>query len=694
MTPPLGKEKDDSSIHSRSSFSSSSDDVDSTVNFTPQPFDQEISKHKSIPENPLAREKSNISINTANSDLRVSDSLATRLKHSLSRTSSAHPSIAAYNGEETIGASGEILEDYLEIDRQKTRQTIISVLSKRADQEVERFEQSELISSTSKSTNNKYSVNDLESGSQPDDDVDKKSNGIGKINNAENSENQQLPTAVDGSEFASLDPELVTWNTESDPEFPRNWDRRKKLATLAIVGLYTFSGQYAASGITLGMGFIDAEFGIKNSYFSSIIVSIFLLSQGVFAMITSPLSEIYGRRVVLTTSIFCLAVFNIGCAVTNDPYSLFVCRFFLGICASGPMAIGSSVISDIYDSNDRGKYIILFSSCVNMAPIMGGLSSGLIVEYINWRWIFWVLTIVDVVAVVIGLLFFPETYSPVLLNWKCKKLRKQTGNPNLKTIYHIADANETAMSKIIVNVKRPLMLLIHHPMIYGLGIFMAFLFGYFYLILISFPSAWRGHYGYSYQTTALMYLSVGAGYLVFNPIWVVVNDREYRQLTLANNGKAKPEFRIKSLYLCGIFCPIGLLIYGWCIQYRTFWLCPCIGVFLYTGFYTGMFSFLINYVVDMNPRYSASSNAALSLFRSIFGFVFPIFAPKMYNDIGYGWGNTIFFFTGVILGIPFPFYVYKYGEKLRIKANLKFDKKQAIRDAKLLEKAKKRMEKA
>ena len=66
----------------------------------------------------------------------------------------------------------------------------------------------------------------------------------------------------------------------------------------------------------------------------------------------------------------------------------------------------------------------------------------------------------------------------------------------------------------------------------------------------------------------------------------------------------------------------------------------------------------------------------------------------MYNDIGYGWGNTIFFFTGVILGIPFPFYVYKYGEKLRIKANLKFDKKQAIRDAKLLEKAKKRMEKA
>ncbi|GMM33184.1 hypothetical protein DASC09_005090 [Saccharomycopsis crataegensis] len=543
MSPLHDNKKYRSSIHSRSSYFSSSDDSESNINFTPQALGQEVSKHESIQQNPLTHKISNISLKTANSNLRVGGSLSMGLKHSLSRNSSAHPPINPHNSEETIGVSGEILEDYFEIDHQKTRQTIISVLSKRAEQEVEKLEHNELVYSTSKSTNNKYSVQDLESGSQPDDDVDdEKSSGIGKINNAKNSENQQLPNAADGSEFASLDPELVTWITQSDPEFPRIWSRGKKLATLAIVGLYTFSSQ-----------------------------------------------------------------------------------------------------------------------CVNMAPIMGGLSSGLIVEYISWRWIFWVLAIVDVVAVTIGLLFFPETYCPVLLNWKCEKLRKQTGNSKLKTIYHIADVNEAATSKIIDNIKRPLMSLIHHPMIYGLGIFMAFLFGYFYLILISFPSAWRGHYGYSYQTTALMYLSVGAGYLVFNPIWVVVNDYEYRKLTLANNGKAKSEFRIKSLYLCGIFCPIGLLIYGWCVQYRTFWLCPCIGVFLYTGFYTGMLSFLTNYVVDMSPRYSASSNAALSLFRSIFGFVFPIFAPKMYNNIGYGWGNTIFFFTGVILGIPFPFYVYNMG---------------------------------
>ena len=44
--------------------------------------------------------------------------------------------------------------------------------------------------------------------------------------------------------------------------------------------------------------------------------------------------------------------------------------------------------------------------------------------------------------------------------------------------------------------------------------------------------------------------------------------------------------------------------------------------------------------------------AAVSFFRSIAGFGFPLFAPAMYNALGYGVGNTILAAVAVIVGCP------------------------------------------
>ena len=46
------------------------------------------------------------------------------------------------------------------------------------------------------------------------------------------------------------------------------------------------------------------------------------------------------------------------------------------------------------------------------------------------------------------------------------------------------------------------------------------------------------------------------------------------------------------------------------------------------------------YVIDSFTLYSASALAAVSCFRSLAGFGFPLFAPAMYNSLGYGKGNT------------------------------------------------------
>ena len=44
--------------------------------------------------------------------------------------------------------------------------------------------------------------------------------------------------------------------------------------------------------------------------------------------------------------------------------------------------------------------------------------------------------------------------------------------------------------------------------------------------------------------------------------------------------------------------------------------------------------------------------AAVSCFRSLAGFGFPLFAPAMYDALGYGKGDTILAAFAIVVGCP------------------------------------------
>jgi hypothetical protein len=71
------------------------------------------------------------------------------------------------------------------------------------------------------------------------------------------------------------------------------------------------------------------------------------------------------------------------------------------------------------------------------------------------------------------------------------------------------------------------------------------------------------------------------------------------------------------------------------------------------------------YVMDAFRTHVASASAASQLLRSITGFAFPLFAPRLYARLGYGWGNSLLAFVFIGIGIPAPLILWKYGTKLR-----------------------------
>ncbi|CAH2351568.1 polyamine transporter 3 [[Candida] railenensis] len=502
-----------------------------------------------------------------------------------------------------------------------------------------------------------------------------------------------VATKRDGDEFADIDPELITWNGSSDPSDPRNWPVSTKVSLTALVSLYTLVSPMSTSMLSPAMTEISKEFGITNSVIAAMVVSIQLLAWAVGPLLIAPLSEnhYFGRKSVLDASCWIAFFFNIGCALSQNTTQMIIFRFVGGIFGSCPINVGAGVLSDLWDAKSRNVALAGFSLAPLLGPVIAPLIAGFIVEHKSWRWVFYVLSIFNGAVAIFGTIFMKETYSPKLLRSRAKKLRKETGNNNLHTIYEIADG-ETTLGKMYLAINRPVKLLFTHPMIVGLGSYMAFTYGFMYLMIVTFPTVYQENYGFGKGTTGLMYIPMGVGFLLGVLFWTYAIGKVYAVLTERNGGVPKPEYRIPCLVSSGLIIPIGLVWYGWSAEKKLHWIMPSIGSAIFAFGLVCVFQSMQSYLIDMNTRFAASSVAAAALFRSLFGFTFPLFAEKMYGKLGYGWGNTMCAVIGLILGIPFPIFSYLYGERIRIWANKNIERDQLRRDKKNLERLRKQQE--
>lgn len=124
----------------------------------------------------------------------------------------------------------------------------------------------------------------------------------------------------------------------------------------------------------------------------------------------------------------------------------------------------------------------------------------------------------------------------------------------------------------------------------------------------------------------------------------------------------------------GILSPAGLLLYGWAAKAQTHWIVPNIGcVILAIGLIIA-FQSAQAYVVDAySSQYAASAAAVGAFLRTMCGFSFPLFAPKMYDALGLGWGNTLLALLTLVLAVLSPVLLWFCGAWLRRKSTRGLD---------------------
>lgn len=363
-------------------------------------------------------------------------------------------------------------------------------------------------------------------------------------------------------------------------------------------------------------------------------------------------------------------IFTIACAVSQTTTQLAVFRFLSGLGGGTPLAIGAGVLADIWEAKERGRAVAIFSLGPPIAPTVAPIIAGFISLRTTWRWVMWVLVFATGFTTVFGIIFLHETFPPTILGRKAKKLRKETGNNELRTVFEATEEGESTWQKLRKNFVRPAKLLTQNFIVFVLSLYMALTYGtllnltsltqgYLYLMFTTFPVLFGGIYGENVGIVGLNYLGLGIGSLI-GFFASLAAAKVYDRLSEANNGKGLPEYRLPTLFITGWFIPIGLFWYGWSAQAQTHWILPVIGTMWFGIGFVSIFVAIQNYLVD-GFRFAASALAANAVLRSLFGFAFPLFGHQMYAKLGYGWGNSLLGFLAIVVGVPFPILIYRVG---------------------------------
>ncbi|KAJ5096989.1 MFS transporter cpaT, partial [Penicillium angulare] len=488
-----------------------------------------------------------------------------------------------------------------------------------------------------------------------------------------NGERQSLPGEVDaekginrdGPELAEnkqpQDPNIVDWDGPNDPENPLNWTKAKKINATISIALITVLTPLGSSMFAPGIPELIADFHLTSTELESFAVSVYLLGYCFGPLIIAPVSEMYGRRIVYNTCNLIYIIFTIACAVAPEIGSLIVFRFFAGIGGSCPLTIGAGSIADMFVQEQRGSAMAAWAIGPLIGPVIGPVAGGYLSQAKGWRWTFWVLAMASGFVVTTSFFTIKESYAPTLLARKAKRLRKETGNPNLRSVLDTGLDPKRLFKQSII---RPTKMLFLSPIVFLLSLYVALIYGYLYLLFTTFTDVFQSQYGFSQGSVGLSYLGIGVGSLIGLFVLGTTSDRLLKYLTVKNGGASKPEYRLPPMIPGTLFVPISLFIYGWTAYYKVHWIVPIIG----TGFMgVGMliaFMTVSTYLVDAYTIYAASAMAANTVFRSLAGALLPLAGPKMYETLGLGWGNSLLGFIALALS-PLPIVFYMFGERIR-----------------------------
>ncbi|KAI8459071.1 major facilitator superfamily domain-containing protein [Phakopsora pachyrhizi] len=463
------------------------------------------------------------------------------------------------------------------------------------------------------------------------------------------------------SEIA-VDLNLVTWSI-GDQDNPQNWPNSRRWRITIVCSIMSLSTTFSSSAPSAATEAITKQFNTSTTS-ATLVTSLFLSGYVAGPLIWAPLSEMVGRRSIFLVTMFSFSVLQLGNAIkATNLATIFSIRFFAGLFAAAPLTNCGGVIADIWDPVTRGKAITLFTASTFIGPVMGPVIGNFIVSsFLGFRWVFWIMMILSSASWLMALFNLPETYAPILLTRRAKKLRKVTGNPMLHSLHEKLEFS--LMGVLHRTIFRPFEMLATEPILAIVTLYLSIVYGLLFGTLEAFPIIWISTRGLTANETGLIFLGIGIG-VILGSLLNLYLIRPIKNLTAKWHGHPPCEIQLRGSMAAGPFLVAGIFWLGWSGAYPEVpWFVPALSTIFLGVSFTLLLISSQSYIIEVYLMYSASALAANTICRSAVGAVFSLITRQMFNGMGTQWAATLLGCVSLILA-PSPFLFYKYGPRFR-----------------------------
>ncbi|KAJ5861201.1 Major facilitator superfamily domain general substrate transporter [Penicillium soppii] len=440
----------------------------------------------------------------------------------------------------------------------------------------------------------------------------------------------------------------------------------KKWTILSVIFLVQMSMNFNTGVYSNAVPGLTKEFNISEQA-ARVGQCVFLVAYAFGCELWAPWSEEFGRWPIMQLSLFLVNIWQIPCALAPNFGTIVVCRVLGGLSSAGG-SVTLGMTADMWESDDQG-YAVAFVVLSSVGgSTVGPFFGGMIGQWLDWHWVFWIQLIVGAATQAIHFFVVPETRATILVDREAKRRRKEGADiwgPNeLKT-------PRLDFHDVLRIWSRPFEMLLREPIVLFLSLLSGFSDALIFVFTESFSLVFE-QWSFSILAIGLTFGSILIGYILAYLIFLPDIHRQIQTRRKSGVASRLAERRLLLLLFIAPLEPIGLLGFAWTSTGPPIpWVAPCIFACLIAMANYAIYMATIDYMVAAYGPYSASATGGNGFARDFLAGIATMYSTPMYQNMGskyhLQWASTLLGCVGFLVLIPIYVFYWK-GPDIRAKS--------------------------
>jgi len=138
------------------------------------------------------------------------------------------------------------------------------------------------------------------------------------------------------------------------------------------------------------------------------VFTLFMLTSTVATALIGSFSDRYGRKPFLLIGLLLLLIGTLLCGLAHSMWSFIYYRGIQGIGVGIIISMAFTVVGDLFEPHERGRWLGLMTSVYGLASLSGPTLGGYLVDHADWRWAYWSFLPLGVLALAAIGLHYPS----------------------------------------------------------------------------------------------------------------------------------------------------------------------------------------------------------------------------------------------------------------------------------------------